>query len=72
MISGLFKNLVQSESPSEAGEAVGQIIECMDGNFEVDESCLIHSDILYDFCEGTYSDILYMNSNTIFSYVIKV
>ena len=40
----------------QAGEAVGQIIECMDGSFEIDESCLIHSDILYDFFEGTYSD----------------
>ena len=49
---------VQSESPIEAGEAVGQVIECMDGNFEVDESCLIHSDILYDFSEGTNSELL--------------
>ena len=35
-----------------AGEAVGQTIECMEGNFEVHEWCLYHSDFLLSFYEG--------------------
>jgi len=41
------------ESPVKAKESVGQKIECMDGNFEVHQCCLVNSDILWDFFEGT-------------------
>ena len=40
------------KSPVKAKESVGQKIECMDGNFEVHQCCLVNSDILWDFFEG--------------------
>ena len=39
-----------------AKEAAGQKIECMDGDFEVHQSILINSDILWDFFEGKIQD----------------
>ena len=42
-----------------AKEAAGQnawIIECLDGNFEVNQGIFINSDILWDFFEGKIQD----------------
>ena len=43
----------------EAKESVGQKIECMDGNFEVQHCCLIISDILWDFFEGIIQYLIF-------------
>ena len=46
-------HVFKSKISDKAKEAVGQKIECMDGNFEVHHCCLVNSDILWDFFEGT-------------------
>ena len=40
--------------PLLAGEAIGITVKCMDGQFEVSEWCLHHSDILLRLLEGTF------------------
>ena len=40
--------------PMLAGEAIGITVKCMDGQFEVSEWCLHHSDILLRLLEGTF------------------
>ena len=54
--------VLKSKISDKAKEAVGQKIECMDGNFEVHHCCLVNSDILWDFFEGTIQNYQFMIS----------
>ena len=52
----IFRCKYDEKTRVKAKEAAGQKIECMDGDFEVHQSILINSDILWDFFEGKIQD----------------
>ena len=66
-----FFPVLKSKISDKAKEAVGQKIECMDGNFEVHHCCLVNSDILWDFFEGKIQKFIFCVMSSMHDFIIK-